>query len=232
MLGEAGATVYCTGRGAAGTPSGGRHAGRPETVEETAEMVTRRRRHRHRRARGPRGGGGGGGAVRPRAAEQGRLDVQVNVLGSPNMQGFKPFWELDLAEDLAGIRVVRVAARHHLPPRRPADDGGKARADRDRPGEPHAGLRRLDVLRPGPRHAQAADVRPGGGAGAARRGGGGHRARLHADGGGAGHAGRDGGELARGGARRARRRRTSASRDRRRRASWAAPSPRWRRTRR
>ena len=40
MLGEAGATVYCTGRGAAGAPSGGRHAGRPETVEETAELVS------------------------------------------------------------------------------------------------------------------------------------------------------------------------------------------------
>jgi NAD(P)-dependent dehydrogenase (short-subunit alcohol dehydrogenase family) len=26
MLGEAGATVYCTGRGAAATPSGDRHA--------------------------------------------------------------------------------------------------------------------------------------------------------------------------------------------------------------
>src|SRR5919197_3817446 len=39
MLGEAGATVYCTGRsvrGHAATP------GRPETIDETAEMVTAR----------------------------------------------------------------------------------------------------------------------------------------------------------------------------------------------
>jgi NAD(P)-dependent dehydrogenase (short-subunit alcohol dehydrogenase family) len=42
MLGEAGATVYCTGRSSRAQPnaSGDRHAGRPETIEETAEMVT------------------------------------------------------------------------------------------------------------------------------------------------------------------------------------------------
>src|SRR5918999_4722286 len=36
-LGEAGATVYCTGRSTRGNPS---HYGRPETIEETAELVT------------------------------------------------------------------------------------------------------------------------------------------------------------------------------------------------
>jgi NAD(P)-dependent dehydrogenase (short-subunit alcohol dehydrogenase family) len=43
MLGEAGATVYCTGRSSRGQPntSSHVHAGRPETIEETAEMVTR-----------------------------------------------------------------------------------------------------------------------------------------------------------------------------------------------
>jgi NAD(P)-dependent dehydrogenase (short-subunit alcohol dehydrogenase family) len=119
MLGEAGATVYCTGRGAAGTPSGGRHAGRPETVEETAEMVT--------------AAGGRGIPVRVDhavesevealyarvKAEQGRLNVQVNVLGSPNMQGFKPFWELDLAEDLPGFQSYVwphiITCRHAVP---------------------------------------------------------------------------------------------------------------------
>ena len=40
MLGEAGATVYCTGRGSRSTPSSiGYYAGRPETIEETAELV-------------------------------------------------------------------------------------------------------------------------------------------------------------------------------------------------
>lgn len=41
MLGEAGATVYCTGRSsrARSNTSNHPHAGRPETIEETAEMV-------------------------------------------------------------------------------------------------------------------------------------------------------------------------------------------------
>src|SRR5438046_8004298 len=39
MLGEAGATVYCTGRSVRGKPATGK---RPETIEETAEMVTAR----------------------------------------------------------------------------------------------------------------------------------------------------------------------------------------------
>ena len=42
MLGEAGATVYCTGRSSRARPNSSTHvnAGRPETIEETAEMVT------------------------------------------------------------------------------------------------------------------------------------------------------------------------------------------------
>lgn len=36
MLGEAGATVYCSGRSVRGRPA---TPGRPETLEETAEMV-------------------------------------------------------------------------------------------------------------------------------------------------------------------------------------------------
>ena len=42
MLGEAGATVHCTGRSSRTQPntSGHHYAGRPETIEETAEMVT------------------------------------------------------------------------------------------------------------------------------------------------------------------------------------------------
>lgn len=38
MLGEAGATVYCTGRSVRGAPASGED--RPETIEETAELVT------------------------------------------------------------------------------------------------------------------------------------------------------------------------------------------------
>src|SRR5512142_2153316 len=39
MLGEAGATVYCTGRSVRGNLA---RQGRPETIEETAELVTAR----------------------------------------------------------------------------------------------------------------------------------------------------------------------------------------------
>lgn len=41
MLGEAGAVVYCTGRSSRGSERTHRHhyARRPETIEETAEMV-------------------------------------------------------------------------------------------------------------------------------------------------------------------------------------------------
>src|SRR5512146_1327370 len=75
MLGEAGATVYCTGRSVRGRPTTG---SRPETIEETAEMVSQR--------------GGVGIAVpvdhtapeqvealvQRIRAEQGRIDVLVN----------------------------------------------------------------------------------------------------------------------------------------------------------
>lgn len=118
MLGEAGATVYCTGRGAAGTPSGGRHAGRPETVEETAALAT--------------AAGGTGIAVRVDHAaeaevaalfdrvlrEQGRLDVLVNVLGGPQAE-WKPFWELDFTKELAAweayVRPHLITCRHAAP---------------------------------------------------------------------------------------------------------------------
>jgi hypothetical protein len=42
MFGEAGSTVYCSGRSSRTHPntSTHHHAGRPETIEETAEMVT------------------------------------------------------------------------------------------------------------------------------------------------------------------------------------------------
>ncbi|HEU0055286.1 MAG TPA: SDR family NAD(P)-dependent oxidoreductase [Longimicrobium sp.] len=118
MLGEAGATVYCTGRGAAGSPSGGRHAGRPETVEETARLVDE--------------AGGTGIAVRVEHSheaevealfarvkrEQGRLDVLVNVLGSPQAE-WKPFWKLKLSEELAAfeayVRPHLVTAFHAAP---------------------------------------------------------------------------------------------------------------------
>ncbi|QRK09180.1 SDR family oxidoreductase [Archangium violaceum] len=93
MLGEAGATVYCTGRSVRGRPATGT---RPETIEETAELVSAR--------------GGRGIAVRVDHTvesevaellkrlkrEQGRLDVLVNdVWGGDELTEFsQPFWKL------------------------------------------------------------------------------------------------------------------------------------------
>lgn len=112
MLGEAGATVYCTGRSVRGAPPvSGVHAGRPETIEETAEMVTAR--------------GGVGIHVRVEhndeaqvaalckriRAEQGRLDVLVNVLGGDTPAEWKPFWKLSLDK---GLRWLREEVGSHI----------------------------------------------------------------------------------------------------------------------
>ena len=112
MLGEAGALVYCTGRSsrsraiashqrfAAPVSQAFQLSTRPETIEETAEMVTAY--------------GGKGVAVvvdhtsevavralfeRVRA-EQGRLDVLVNDIwgGDELAEWGKPFWEQDLSK--------------------------------------------------------------------------------------------------------------------------------------
>jgi NAD(P)-dependent dehydrogenase (short-subunit alcohol dehydrogenase family) len=100
MLGEAGATVYCTGRSSRTQPntSGHHYAGRPETIEETAEMVD--------------AAGGVGIPVRVDHAieteivalfkrikhERKRLDILVNVLTGPPVKNWSPFWKLPLEE--------------------------------------------------------------------------------------------------------------------------------------
>ena len=115
-LGEAGATVYCTGRSSRETPLRSDYD-RPETIEETAELVT--------------AVGGEGIAVavdhldpaqvaafasRVRD-EQGRLDVLVNdIWGAELLKGGPaqwdtPIWELDLDD---GLRILRLALDTHL----------------------------------------------------------------------------------------------------------------------
>lgn len=109
MLGEAGAIVYCTGRSLRGQPS---DKGRPETIEETAEMVTAR--------------GGKGIFVqvdhtnkeqvrclfeRVRQEQNGQLDILVNDLtGDGNME-FKPFLEHSLEK---GVKVLENGSLSHL----------------------------------------------------------------------------------------------------------------------
>lgn len=109
MLGESGATVYCTGRSVRGKPS---TEGRPETTDETAERVTAR--------------GGSGIAVQVDhtvqdqvrqlfervAAEQGRLDVLVNNVNGDDLDDWsKSFWQQSLD---TGFRMIERGVHSHL----------------------------------------------------------------------------------------------------------------------
>lgn len=105
-LGAAGATVYVTGRS---TRAGRSDLNRPETIEETAELVTER--------------GGNGIAVRCDHSDPaqvktlmdgiGRLDVLVNdVWGGDDLTEFgKPFWEQDVER---GLRLLHRAVDTHI----------------------------------------------------------------------------------------------------------------------
>jgi NAD(P)-dependent dehydrogenase (short-subunit alcohol dehydrogenase family) len=121
MLGEAGAAVYCTGRSSRSRPntSGHHHAGRPETIEETAELVD--------------AAGGVGLPVRVDHTvaaevealfrrvrrERGRLDVLVNVLTGPPVPSWKAFWKLPMDEGRAmfdaWVWPHIVTCRHAVP---------------------------------------------------------------------------------------------------------------------
>ena len=109
MLGEAGATVYCTGRSVRGKPS---TPGRPETTDETAERVTAH--------------GGTGIAVQVDhtareqvgrlfervASEQGRLDVLVNNVNGDDLAAWgKSFWQESLD---TGFRMIERGVHTHL----------------------------------------------------------------------------------------------------------------------
>ena len=110
MLGAAGATVYCTGRSVRVRPA---TAGRPETIEETAALVTAE--------------GGRGIAVRTDhtveseveqlfaqvRAEAGRLDVLVNDIwgGDALTEWGRPFWELTIGQ---GQQMLERAVHSHI----------------------------------------------------------------------------------------------------------------------
>jgi NAD(P)-dependent dehydrogenase (short-subunit alcohol dehydrogenase family) len=108
QLGAAGATVYVTGRTTRSEPS---EMKRPETIEETADLVT--------------AAGGRGIAVQvdhlvPEQVEalvgrirgeQGRLDILVNdVWGATRMEWNKTVWESSLDY---GLRTLRLAIDTH-----------------------------------------------------------------------------------------------------------------------
>jgi NAD(P)-dependent dehydrogenase (short-subunit alcohol dehydrogenase family) len=115
-LGEAGATVVCTGRSSrtGSTPS---DYDRPETIEETAELVT------DLGGKGiaavvdhldPDQVDGLAGSIR---REHGHIDVLVNdIWGAELLKGGptdwnSPLWELDLDD---GLRILRLAVDTHL----------------------------------------------------------------------------------------------------------------------
>ena len=112
MLGEAGAVVYCSGRNSREQPNTeGHFAGRPETIEETAEMVTARggvgipARTDHSDERQVE-------ALFKRVAkEQGRLDVLVNDISEGVEHEWKPFWKLSLER---GLRALRQGIDTHI----------------------------------------------------------------------------------------------------------------------
>lgn len=109
-LGAAGATVYVTGRSARAQQS---EYARPETIEETAELVT--------------ANGGNGiavqvdhlvaddvrGLVERIRKEQGRLDILVNDIwgGEKLFEWDKSVWEHNLDN---GLRMLRLAIDTHL----------------------------------------------------------------------------------------------------------------------
>ena len=109
-LGEAGATVYCTGRSVTGRPS---PYGRPETINETAALIT----------------AAGGQAIAVRVdhtvedevealvanivKEHGRLDVLVNSVAGeePLMGQWGSFWQVDVTN---ADQVLRQALVSHI----------------------------------------------------------------------------------------------------------------------
>ena len=109
-LGEAGATVYCTGRSLRGQPS---PYGRPETIDETAEMIV----------------AAGGSAIAVRVdhtiesevealvaridREHGRLDVLVNSIAGedPMMAEWTSFWKANVKN---GEAIFRQAILSHI----------------------------------------------------------------------------------------------------------------------
>jgi NAD(P)-dependent dehydrogenase (short-subunit alcohol dehydrogenase family) len=107
-LGEAGAFVYCTGRSVRGNPSA---YGRPETIDETAEMITN----------------AGGRAIAVRVdhtseaevealfqrvkREHGQVDVLVNSIAGeePMMKKYGWFWTTNLENADAILRQALVS---------------------------------------------------------------------------------------------------------------------------
>jgi NAD(P)-dependent dehydrogenase (short-subunit alcohol dehydrogenase family) len=113
-LGELGATVYCTGRSVAGNPG---MKNRPETIHETAEIVT---------ARGGRGIARRVDHTDPKQVEAlfqevGELDILINDIwgGDELVEWGKKLWETKLEDGLTlidrSIKTHIITSYHGLP---------------------------------------------------------------------------------------------------------------------
>jgi NAD(P)-dependent dehydrogenase (short-subunit alcohol dehydrogenase family) len=109
-LGEAGATVYATGRSTRARRS---EMDRPETIEETAELVTEAGGEGIAVAVDHLDPGQVAGLVERIDADHGRLDVLVNdIWGSDSLfEWDTPVWEHDLDN---GLRLLRLGIDTHL----------------------------------------------------------------------------------------------------------------------
>jgi NAD(P)-dependent dehydrogenase (short-subunit alcohol dehydrogenase family) len=109
-LGEAGATVYCTGRSTREQRS---EYERPETIEETAELVTSAGGVGIAMAVDHLEAGEVEALVQRIEAQHGRLDLLVNNIwgGELLFEWDTPVWEHDLAN---GLRLLRLAIDTHL----------------------------------------------------------------------------------------------------------------------
>jgi NAD(P)-dependent dehydrogenase (short-subunit alcohol dehydrogenase family) len=110
-LARAGLYVYATGRSS--RVSGASEMGRPETIEETGDLIT------------ATGGAGAavvvdhedpaavGALIETAERDHGRLDVLVNDIfgGDRYMEWEKPLWEHDLA---GGLRMLQMGVHTHL----------------------------------------------------------------------------------------------------------------------
>ncbi|MFY3742988.1 SDR family oxidoreductase [Anaeromyxobacter sp. Red801] len=116
-LGAAGATVYCTGRSTRARRS---EMDRPETIEETAELVTRAGGHGVAVAVDHLVPGEVRALVERIDREQGALHVLVNdIFGGTKMEWNRTVWESDLEYGLHTLRLAvdthAITAHHALP---------------------------------------------------------------------------------------------------------------------
>jgi NAD(P)-dependent dehydrogenase (short-subunit alcohol dehydrogenase family) len=148
-LGAAGATVYVTGRSTRGARS---PMNRPETIEETAELVA--------------AAGGDGIAIRVDHSEaadvaalaarirrdHGRLDILVNDVwgGDPLTEWDTPFWRLDLAKVEAMWRQAvgtHLLTSKHLVPLMLEEGRGLVVEITDGTGEEYRGSLGYDLVK-------------------------------------------------------------------------------------